>query len=138
MNKEFKIGQRVWSKTFKDFAIVIDNSYELTSKIKFDNFDNNEDYSITVFNIHLHQTADDMFEELGYNPYTLCLNDDLVGYQWHDKDFNDHTIRNIMFYKDKTWNIFQDNICKAIVFDRPTIKEHQAIHQKLIELGWIE
>jgi hypothetical protein len=132
----FKVGQRVWDIANKEFVIFkqVSKEHSMDTLAVIQRQDELQHYPVRL----LHQTADDMFKELGYNPYTLCLNDDLVGYQWHDKDFNDHTIRNIMFYKDKTWNIFQDNICKAIVFDRPTIKEHLAIHQKMIELGWIE
>lgn len=82
--------------------------------------------------------AKEMFEKLGYMPYTICLNDELIGWQWQDKKtFNDKRIRNIMFYKDKTWNIFQDHICNAIVFNRPTLDEFQAINQQMKELGWL-
>ena len=115
MNKEFKVGQRVWSETFKDFATVIDDSYFETCRIKFDD---DEDYSITVFNIHLHQTADDMFGELGFekspNSNELYIVDmDCVEFDLETKTY---------------WTSIE-NITPQL---------HLAIHQKLIELRWIE
>ena len=138
----FKVGQRVWWTTHKVFGKVVDIKYS-ENNTPFEWFIDTKGFKGNRFDLdrvkEFHQIADDMFEALGYQKYGLCQNDELTGYQWQDNEtFNDHKTRNVMFYKDKTWSIFQDHICKAIVFDRPTIDEFKAIHQKLIELGWFE
>ena len=129
---KYKVGDRVWCKE----VIGESEGYYTIKEIDGVGVTFEEGFSV-LFSSISHQ-AQTMFEKLGYISYNLCHNDELLGYQWQDNEtFKDHLIRNIMFYKDKTWNIFQDHICKAIVFDRPTIEEHRAIHQQLIELGWI-
>jgi hypothetical protein len=130
---KFKVGQRVHNNKEGYFCKIDNIGDDNTTWVMHD-----DGVDALVLVKDLHETADDMFERLGYMKYNDCINDELFGYQWQDKEtFKDHKIRNIFFYKDKTWNVFQDHICKAIVFDRPTIAEHLAIHQKMIELGWL-
>jgi hypothetical protein len=136
----FKVGDMVWLNDDKKYAKITKvDDITFSEKVAYDIEIKNDSYKGWRFDCQLHQTAQAMFEALGYMPYTLCQNDELIGYQWQDKEtFNDYRTRNIMFYKDKTWNIFQDHISKAIVFNRPTIEEHNAIHQQMVELGYIE
>lgn len=128
MNKDFKVGQRVWSKEYKELATVIDDSYFETCRIKFDDGDEH-----SVFNIDLHQTADDMFEKLGFekkiiNGVTNYIKELIyVGGQ-----------RKIAFYNNsKGYSTTIDRWGEANLSAVTSIPEHQAIHQKLIELGWI-
>jgi hypothetical protein len=82
----------------------------------------------------LHQTADDMFEELGFekkiiNGVTNYIKELIyVGGQ-----------RKIAFYNNsKGYSTTIDRWGEANLSAVTSIPEHQAIHQKLIELGWIE
>lgn len=79
-------------------------------------------------------TAQEMFEELGFN---MCVDDgihllyrikqdkkgkDNDPFNWNYIDF---------YYKDKTYSV-------DIMIGEIDIKLHKAIHQQLIELGWIK
>ena len=130
MNKDFKVGQRVWSKEYKEFATVVDDSYFETCRIKFTD---GEVHSI--FNIDLHQTADDMFEELGYEDKSHTTK----GWFLIEKDFGSYIeeIRIDLLTGDyKKSRIFSED--KMMWSGTFTKEEHLAIHQKLIELGRIE
>ena len=83
--------------------------------------------------------ADKMFEELGYFKAKGITNDEIAWFQWQDrKEYLDYKTRNILFYKDKTWNITSGFIGDTLFMQRPTLKEHLAIHEKIKELGWLD
>lgn len=127
MKKEFKVGQRVWIKDMKEFGTIVEikgDGYhsDLEGGIDFSHFDN------------IHQTADDMFKELGYH---IIKNDkDYLTY----KTIYNYSIQFYKFNKEYFVGMYDDvfnqntegELCSI------TLDEHQAIHQKLIELGWIE
>lgn len=78
--------------------------------------------------------AEKMFEELGFSlhiDYELCKTYKTK----HDKNGRDDDIYNwdyVYFYKDdKTYNV-------DIMINDINIELHKAIHQQLIELGWIK
>lgn len=79
-------------------------------------------------------TAKEMFEKLGFSlhiDYELCKTYKIK----HDENGCDDDPYNwdyVYFYKDdKTYGV-------DIMIDCVDIKLHKAIHQQLIELGWIE
>lgn len=126
---EFKVGQRVWSKDYKDFANVIDDSYDLSKRIRFDD---GEQHS--VFDIDLHQTADDMFDKLGYEKIKEDSRYTIYNLHCYEQGF----ITELRFDKDKNkyvlTNFTNNNNAFAGTF---TTYLHLAIHQKLIEMGWL-
>ena len=115
----FKVGQRVWVKSLKKFDVikrVLGKRYELTDEALF-----------VVSEAELHETADDMFEKLGFE------------------------------YEDGDHAIYYSNIEKALTIQLRTYinefvkynscdkkrrgidtDELQAIYQYYVELGKIE
>jgi len=84
------------------------------------------------FNNSVHQTADDMFEALGFEKERLILTFGCVGDMFIYKQPNNGKIKEIFFRET-------DNQIE-IKYDTDndiTVNEHLAIHQKLIELGWL-
>jgi len=140
MNKDFKVGDKKWWTTYNVFCEIVDIKYDENSKpfewivdtkglkgIRFDLFRIEE----------LHQTADDMFEALGYEP-TMASNN-MVTYEFDDGGY----IKEIEFLKYpiphirlKEYEEYNDNNPQGQF--SCYIDLHQAIHQKMIELGWIE
>ena len=128
MNKEFKVGQRIWIKDMKEFGTIVEikgDGYhsDLESGIDFSHFDN------------IHQTAHDMFKELGYEDKSYTTK----GWFLIEKDFGSYIeeIRiDILTGDYKKSRIFPED--KMMWSGTLTKEEHLAIHQKLIELGWIE
>jgi hypothetical protein len=117
----FKVGQRVWVITEKKFdTIEVLSIYTCILKS-----------GRVMFNIDLHETADDMFERLGYKEEIQIVKNKETGIK----------------YKDKTYEIefdfgfegyFIDIIANDFDYDmfiKPQL--HLAIHQKLVELGWV-
>ncbi len=130
----FKVGDRVWIKDMKEFGIIQeikgdDYHSDLESGIDFSHFDN------------IHQTADDMFKELGYKMFE---NDILIQYDKFIRIRSETNKVSIRFFKSsKRYILFGITyIDKKLEADnylhQITIKEHQAIHQKMIEMGYIE
>lgn len=118
MNKDFKVGQRIWIKDMKEFGTIVEikgDGYhsDLESGIDFSHFDN------------IHQTADDMFEELGFKK---SVNDGIK------LAYSNGLFAVVIDIKDKTYT-FSDRTNTAFYLD---LDLHLAIHQKLIELGYIE
>jgi len=120
----FKVGQRVWVKPLKEFGIV-EVLIDYREVIYFVNFDDKE--GNTFQENDLHETADDMFERLGYL--------DQGGDEWHHDKLN----KNIYFDVDKTISCYSyhENI-PTVRNESMTIDEFKASYQMCIEKGWIE
>ena len=105
----FKVGDKVWNikdKCIDTIKQVMYESYVLESDIRF-----------TVKEQDLHQTADAMFEALGYQ----------IGIQENENKY--YNGNSTLTFSDKhLWT--NTNII--------SIDLHLAIHQKMIELGLIE
>ena len=117
--KNYKVGDRVWAKEHynipKGFYII----RNFTNNGFF--IENENGISGSVFILGIHETADSMFEELGYEKSTNSA------YAKYHK----HNIK-ITFVNDVNGKMVSG--VPAII----TPQLHRAIHQKLIELGWIE
>ena len=121
--KDYKVGDRVWVISEKRYGIVSD--IEDTPQGLFIHIDNRHSYVPHL----IHQSADSMFEELGYE---VENGKDYIEYRDEDN------MREITIYTDeKTVNCCYYDYEDELPL-RFTMQEHQAIHQKLIELGWIE
>ena len=131
MNKEFKVGDKKWWTTYNVFCEIVDIKYDENSKpfewivdtkglkgIRFDLFRIEE----------LHQTADDMFKELGFERQENNIFGKRNGSWYETIEFYSN------YYMHIEWNEDEEET-RAVA---TTIEEHQAIHQKLIELGYIE
>ena len=112
----FKVGQRVWVKSDKCFGVVKSiDVYGIYYNISFENSPLGKTTTIN----DLHETADDMFEKLGFEKSKIYEN-------LYVKD-NDEMVE--FYLEDKCyWNSFP-HISPEL---------HLAIHQKGIELGWWE
>ena len=107
----YKVGDRIWIKDMKEFGIIQeikgdDYHSDLKNGIDFSHFDN------------IHQTADDMFKELGFSKSPNSSELYIVVMDYVEFDL-----------ESKTYLTSIENITPQL---------HQVIHQKLIELGWIE
>ena len=128
----FKVGDRVWWTKYKILCEVADIKYSENGTpfewiidtpgfkgIRFDLFRIKE----------ITQTADSMFEELGYEKEEDLKNDRII-YRWRD------SLETIFSLKEKEmWLERIGDMSGEYILE---IKEHLAIHQKLIELGWVE
>ena len=106
----FKVGDRVWDKKKKCLDTVkqvMYESYVLESDIRY-----------AINEKQLHQTAQTMFEELGFSKSPNSKELYIVVMDYVEFDL-----------ETKTYLTSIENITPQL---------HQAIHQKLIELGWIE
>lgn len=117
-----KVGDRVWS--------FIHNSFMWVSQINGDygcHLASDEKLLINYSHKYeeFHQTADDMFEELGYEKTSENLE---VGHAIYCKGIHALTFDNISFKEPFTY----------IYHGQVTPQLHLAIHQKMIELGWLE
>lgn len=131
----FKVGQRVWCKQLKRFGIVerdtldtINHEYYLSINIE------NSPLGLPIKVEDLHETADDMFKELGYH---IIKNDkDYLTY----KTIYNYSIQFYKFNKEYFVGMYDDVFNQNTEGELCSItkEEHQAIHQKMIELGWIE
>ena len=120
MNKEFKVGQRVWSFIHKKIMWVSD----ITSTGCF--LADNEKLLINYYhsNDEFHKTADDMFGALGYE-----LKETEHYYVYTFKNYTQWKI----FISKKECSYYVSLVATAI-----GISEHLAIHQKFIEMGKIK
>jgi len=131
MNKEFKVGQRVWSFVHKKIMWVS----EIRSTGCF--LADNEKLLINYYhsNDEFHQTADDMFEELGYS--TVSEDSSYIIYNYHN--YEDEYITELRIDKEKNkyklTNFTNNNQAFSAWGDKLL---HLALHQKMIELGRIE
>jgi hypothetical protein len=122
----FKVGQRVWVKPSKQFGKV--EEYRVLGQ-----------YIVDGSNFHfrdLHETADDMFERLGYErdndaPYGF------ISYSKILKNGDKHYVTFRLEEKQYVIGLMIPKVPNAFV-DWADTQHHNAIHQKLIELGWIE
>ena len=121
---DFKVGQRVWDIVNKRFLTITEIDLDLLICGK-----------TYILAKNVHQTADSMFEELGYKDKSHTTK----GWFLIEKDFGSYIeeIRIDLLTSDyKKSRIFPED--KKMWSGTITIQEHLAIYQKLIELGWIE
>ena len=119
----FKVGDRVWLKEQKKVAEIslITKPHSTQYYMK--------DMQGFWFEDEITQSADSMFEELGYEKEEDLKNDRII-YRWRD------SLETIFSLKEKEmWLERIGDMSGEYILE---IKEHLAIHQKLIELGWIE
>ena len=69
--------------------------------------------------------ADKMFEELGYEKQLHPIISDFISYKKTNESIG-------FFPADNAYVKLSDGLIEII-----TVKEHQAIHEKMKELGWI-
>ena len=114
----FKVGDMVWHKELECFVYIhsVEEDYYI-----FKHEDDEE--AFLVANNNLHQTAHDMFEALGYVKET---DDENLILYWKELPYQE-------IHFDRS-----DNTIGILESDWLTKKTHQAIHQQLIELGWLE
>ena len=142
----FKVGQEVWIKDSKKKNTIIKIVESGFTKVTLYELENSKAtlYELDNYSIHdksdLHQTADDMFEALGYESYYASATDMFVYHKVDDLlravlkiyiprfDSDDYGYQKVAInhINNHKWN------CDI------SIGEHLAIHQKLIELGYIE
>ena len=118
----FKVGDRVWHKYLNEFCFihkVVEESkgyYIYDSKhspfARFDKEDN------------LHQTAQTMFEELGFTKEIDSK---------YDEVYSNH-YGTVIFDTNSYVILMNDKKVSPVI----NIKIHLAIHQQMIEKGWIE
>ena len=113
----FKVGDRVWSYIYNKYMWV----NEVTSSGCF--LADDEKLLINYYhsNCEFHQTAQTMFEALGYDECEKTLN--------------------TLVYISNRFTITFDTINKEYWHDNDksiSVEEHLAIHQQMIELGYIE
>src|SRR6056297_1073852 len=77
-NKMFKVGQRVWLIEDKKYAKITKvDDITFFDKVAYDIEIENDDYTgYWRFGIALHETADDMFEKLGYEKNKSSISED--------------------------------------------------------------
>lgn len=117
----FKVGDRVWNKKKKCLDTVQEvmyESYVLESDIRY-----------AINEKQLHETADSMFEKLGYEKDNDIKNERII-YKWED------SLEIIFSLKEK--EVWLERIGDTSGEYILEINEHLAIHQKMIEMGWVE
>jgi hypothetical protein len=127
----FKVGQRVWcnevyghSKGFYTIKELEDNG------VVFE-----EGFGV-YFN-SIHETADDMFETLGYK-IVSSKDEETLMYLIGGK-FVYFILKETHIYgKPKGYGCYEINDNGSKVQTTITPQLHLAIHQKLIELGWVK
>ena len=120
----FKVGKKVWIVWYKRYATIKKVLGCLFEIEEDDYFKEGKTFSLN----ELHQTADDMFEALGFEKSEPLAH--IIKYQHK----NDGYIFNIYFNMSKQIYSFEDNNKRIMGVNGD---EHLAIHQKLIELGWL-
>ena len=119
----FKVGDRVWLINDKSIAIIkmITKPHSTQYYMK--------DMQGFWFEDEITQSAQTMFEELGYEKEEDLKNERII-YKWED------SLEIIFSLKEKeVWLERIGDMSGEYILE---INEHLAIHQKLIELGWIE
>ena len=133
----YKVGQRVWVKSDKCFGVVESiqeyqttndlatlTTQELRYAVTFD------DGKGTIFKeTDLHETSDDMFENLGYEK-VITIESTLQYRSVISRS------RVYIFVNEATKDYLIGDKLRMAVYITPEF--HQAIHQKGIELGWWE
>ena len=130
----FKVGQKVWNKDSKKKNTIIKIVESGFTKVTLYELENSKAtlYELDNYSIHdesdLHQTADDMFEALGFERNEPLAH--LIRYTHN----NDGYIININFNLSKqVYYVDNQNGTACGILK----EEHLAIHQKLIEFGWL-
>ena len=115
---KFKVGQRVWVINEKRFDTIEEIMSRYQPYAVYESYVLKSDIRYAIEEDNLHQTADDMFKELGFekSPNSNELYIVVMDYVEFDLE-------------TKTYLTSIENITPQL---------HLAIHQKLIELGWIE
>ena len=125
----FKVGQRVWIVEEKKYAKITKvDDITFFDKVAYDIEIENDDYTgYWRFGIALHETADDMFEKLGYEKKikeSTCLT------------YNNKNLWVEFDLDSKSYLVWED-WCSGLNAFNVLPQLHLAIHQKLIELGWV-
>lgn len=137
---EFKVGQKVW--------VIPKNEYRIIRKISGNMvfFEVMSDMN-GVFIAQIHETGDDMLLKLGYKPIKSC--EDTLSYMKNDFKFNnilakmknqDGTIYVDIYLFIKIDPISYQKVYKnhdigwGFASDYIAEDEHDAIHQKIIEM----
>jgi len=119
---EFKVGQRVHNNSEGYFCEIF------SIRKEYCNVKNKEGNLVSVLLSDLHQTAQSMFEALGYEKSKPLAH--IIKYRYK----NDGYIFNIYFNMSKQIYSFEDNNKRILGVNLDVML---AIHQKLIELGWL-
>ena len=130
----FKVGQEVWIKDLKEYGTLVEidierNEYhsKLNAGIDYSRLDN------------LHQTAHDMFVELGF----ALINQSIKGanyLQTNDCEiypYNKDDKIQIVFYKEVEGYVVRSPLSDINGDIVIKLELHQAIHQMMNELGWL-
>ena len=126
----FKVGDRVWFNHNKEYVKVVatlPNNNNIICRLE-----NGKHYPI--LDEDLHQTADDMFESLGYE---LKLKSSMyIIYEHHNSENGITTVVTLDISREayKVSNHTRNNRIYSALINK---KLHQAIHQQMIELGWL-
>jgi len=139
----FKVGDRVWVIDDKKYATItaIEKRNEYNTFIYID-IDNDNYKGYWRFDCQLRQTAQTMFEALGYEYNGRYDNDDYVTTVY--SKVKDGLLYRIGFHEDsKKYSLSCSKDGDVIVteffdFENITTQLHLAIHQQLIEKGWIK
>lgn len=133
---KFKIGDKVWLKEGK----IILNVTEVVENECFYDYiieDNDGDWFVHVTESKIHETAETMFEKIGYKVVSSKDEDVLMyflGGRFVYFILNDTHI----YGKNKGYGCYEINENGNKVQTTIIPNLHLAIHQQLIELGWIE
>ena len=117
----FKVGEKVWHKLYKKYMFITLNTRHGILRVKFKKEIDGIDEKVKDY--ELHQTAQSMFEDMLF-----------------DKEETEHNI----IYRDREYKIDIDfngyyiNTLKENTDIFISLELHQAIHQQLIEFGWLE
>jgi len=114
----FKVGDRVWVISEKRYGVV--SNIEDTPQGLFIHIDNRHSYVTHL----IHQTAQTMFEELGFTKEIDSK---------YDEVYSNH-YGTIIFDTNSYVIVMNDKKVSPVI----NIKIHLAIHQQLIEMGWVE
>ena len=120
--KNYKVGDRVWAKEHYNIPKGFYTIRNFTNNGFF--IENENGISGSVFISGIHETADSMFKELGFK-----LKETEEYYIYTLKKYTQWKIYISKKYGSYYVSLSDTSIAKS---------DHQAIHQKLIELGWIE
>ena len=131
---KFKVGDKVWFNQNREYVKVVGTPpYKNTIICRLND---NENYIIDIND--LHETAQSMFEALGYE-------EDYIPYYCGHKENKTKLLLSKIPYEDDRKEIIMFNLCgkdyqtygisgTALLI---TPQLHLAIHQQLIELGWV-
>lgn len=121
--KNYKVGDRVWLVDEKQFAKIVSDKRLTDYGERYPVFNEEVDL-LYKHECQISKTADDMFKELGFK-----LKETEEYYIYILKKYTQWKIYISKKYGSYYVSLSDTSIAKS---------DHQAIHQKLIELGWIE